>query len=165
MMKGGKYEKDYMKWKSNDIRKRNDLADVERQGRDQQRKREDQEKLDLEAKVKAEQDLTKGKGKAIPPAEPSKLSSNSLSKLSAIAEDPKPTTKGPTIEELIEQRVAEQLQQFQREFKSTQHVVLQAAEENAQEAIQLCEESERLQAEVHQGWNKLNNSAEQIANE
>jgi hypothetical protein len=39
------------------------------------------------------------------------------------------------------------------------------AEENVQEATQLQKERERLQVEVHQGWNELNNSAEQIASE
>jgi hypothetical protein len=162
MIKDRKYKKDYMKWKGNDIRKRNNLADAERLERECQRKREDQEKLDLERKVKEEQELVKGKGKATPAIE---SSSDSSSKLSSIDEDPKPTKKGPTTEEIIEQRVAEHLQWLQREFKSTQQIVLQVADENVQEATQLQRERERLQVEVHQGWNKLNNSAKQIANE
>jgi hypothetical protein len=73
-------------FKGNNIKKRNNLADTERLKRDQRRKKEDQEKLDLEVKVKTEQELAKGKGKAIPPAEPPKLSSDSSSKdSSAIA--------------------------------------------------------------------------------
>jgi hypothetical protein len=69
------------------------------------------------------------------------------------------------MDELVEQRVAEHLQRLQREFQATQQIILQAADENAREATRLQEERERLQAEVHQGWNELNNSAEQIANE
>jgi hypothetical protein len=99
MIKDRKYEKDYMKWKGDDIRKRNNLADAERLEKEQQRKKEDQEKLDLERKVKIEQELAKGKGKATPAAE---SSSDSLSKSSSIDEDPKPTKKGPTIEEIVE---------------------------------------------------------------
>jgi Skp family chaperone for outer membrane proteins len=90
MIKDRKYKKDYMKWKGNDIRKRNNLADAERLERECQRKREDQEKLDLERKVKEEQELVKGKGKATPAIE---SSSDSSSKLSSIDEDPKPTEK------------------------------------------------------------------------
>jgi hypothetical protein len=107
MIKDGKYKKDYMKWKGDDIRKRNNLTDAERLERECQRKREDQEKLDLERKVKEEQELVKGKGKATPAIE---SSSDSSSKLSSIDKNPKPTKKGPTIEEIIEQRVAEHLQ-------------------------------------------------------
>jgi hypothetical protein len=162
MIKDRKYKKDYMKWKGNNIRKRNDLADAERLDKERQRKKEDQEKLDLEKKVKIEQELAKGKEKATPATEPP---SDSSSKLSSIDKDPKPTEKGLTMEEIVEQRVAEHLQQFQKEFESTQQVILRVAEENAQEATQLQEERERLQTEVHQGWNELNNSAEQIANE
>jgi hypothetical protein len=39
MIKDGKYKKDYMKWKGNDIRKKNNLADAERLEREHQRKR------------------------------------------------------------------------------------------------------------------------------
>jgi hypothetical protein len=158
MKKDGKYKRDYRKWKDNNVRKRNNLADVERLEKEQRTKKEDQERLDLEAKVKSEQD--QAKGKAIPPIE----SSNSSSE-SSIDEDPKPTERKPTIDKLVEQRVAEHLQQLQKEFESMQQIVLQVADENAREATQLQEERERLQAEVHQGWDKLNNSAEQIANE
>jgi hypothetical protein len=162
MKKDGKYEKDYKKWKGDDIRKRNDLADVERLEREQRRKKEDQEKLDLEAKVKSEQELASAKGRNVPPIE---SSNSSLLESSSIDEDPKPVERKPTIDELVEQRVTEHLQRLQREFEAMQQIVLQAADENIKEATRLQEERERLQAEVHQGWNELNNSAEQIANE
>jgi hypothetical protein len=131
MKKDGKYKKDYKKWKGNDIRKRNDLADVERLEREQRRKKEDQEKLDLEAKVKSEQELASAKGRNVPPIE---SSDSSLLELSSIDEDPKPVERKPTIDELVEQRVTEHLQRLQREFEAMQQIVLQAADENIKEA-------------------------------
>jgi hypothetical protein len=127
MKRDGKYKKDYRKWKSNDIRKRNNLADTERLEIEQRRKKEDQEKLDLEAKVRSEQELTKGK--VIPTIKSSDSSSGS-----SINKDPKPTERKPTIDKLVEQRVTEHLQQLQREFESTQQIVLQAADKNTREA-------------------------------
>jgi hypothetical protein len=129
MKKDGKYKKDYQKWKGDDIRKRNNLADVQRAEAEQRRKKEDQEKLDLEAKVRLEQ-KEKTKEKTTPTIE----SSDSSSSESSIDEDPKPIERKPTMDKLVDQKVTEHLQQLQREFQATQQIVLQAADKNIKEA-------------------------------